>query len=170
MYHSLQKTFASASGRNKPTTRKVHLGLQRLLNIYTLQCVALTMLKEILVVKLYGTKRCELRWCKSAKDVKKGMIVVHLAGRFVGEFRVVETETFDTILDALRWRPHTQFLPDSPSIEATVKYYQVLMSKSNAAEGKCKLYAWEDEIVSQYVVEGNKTRVPWVFPLQCATI
>ena len=132
--------------------------------------MALTMLKKNLVAKLYGKKRCELWWCEKAAFVKNGTKVVHLAGRFVGEFRVVAAKKFKKLRDALQWRPHTHFWPDSSSLEATVEYYRNLMSKNSAAEGKCELYAWEDVVLSQYVVEGNRTRVPWVYAKQRATI
>lgn len=127
------------------------------------------MLKEILVAKVFGTKCCELWWCKKASTVKKNMIVSHSAGRFVGEFQVIDTGKFNKLKKALQWRSHDKFMPGSPSLTETLRFYRNLLMSQGKVEDECTFYVWEDLKVNQYVVEQDKSRVKWNFALQRVT-
>ena len=127
---------------------------------------ALTMMKEILVLKLFGSKRCELWWCQKASVVRKGTHTVHSAGRYVGKFNVLSSAKFTCLRKALTWKHHTLFVPGSPSIEESMAYYRGLMSLQGKTENECEFYVWEDTIISQYVVHETLGDMPWTFAQQ----
>jgi hypothetical protein len=132
--------------------------------------LALTMLKEILVLKVFGSKTCELWWCERAKKVTKGMHTVHSAGRYVGIFNVLSSAKFTCLREALTWKHHTLFVPGSTSIEESMAYYRGLMSLQGKTENKCEFfYVWEDTIISPYVVHKTLGDIPWTFAQQLSS-
>jgi hypothetical protein len=137
---------------------------------------ALTLKKDILILKIWGTKTGELWMANKASRVTAGGTTVHSAGRFVGHFNVLQTKSAWSVREALEWLGHTNFVPHSPSLDASVLFYYKLFTDcpadmdqalawdhANALEKRDIFYAWEDTHTHHYIVHEDGKH-PWTFP------
>ena len=127
------------------------------------------MKKRVLAHKCFGDKRAELWRCDLAAGVRAGTTTVHNAGRYVGKFRVVAHSQFATITEALLWRPHTSFCPESSSFAQSLDFYHRLFSLSAANECNHTFYVWEDELLARYIVHQELGKISWDYEQQPCT-
>jgi ASC-1-like (ASCH) protein len=88
----------------------------------------LTMMKPILIQKIFSGKRGEVWVCDKAGRVTASGKVVHGDRCFIGEFRVGRVQRFQSVRSALEWFGHKLFLPGSPSLESTLLFYYKLFT------------------------------------------
>ena len=139
---------------------------------------SLTLKKDILTLKCWGGKRGELWKCGKAALTQEGCIMVHSAGPFVGYFLVGRVKNFYSVRDAFEWIGHEKFVPQSPSIDASITFYHKFFTGHSNGESAARewdaenqvskstiFYAWEDTLVDMYVVN-DEGRATWTFPQQ----
>jgi hypothetical protein len=137
---------------------------------------ALTLKKDILILKIWGTKTGELWMANKASRVTAGGTTVHSAGRFVGHFDVLQTKSAWSVREALEWLGHTKFVPHSPSLEASILFYYKFFTacpadmdralewdQTNASKKRFIFYAWEDAHTHHYIVHKDGKHA-WTFP------